>query len=327
MSRHLERLLKIDTLLRNKDRQTAGHLAETLEVSERTIGDDIAFLRDRHFAPIKWSKAKGYYYTDDDWRLPSIILTQGELFALTLGARMLETYSGSAYASELRSAISRLGERLPEQMHVDLQQVADEQIIFRGGGGIDLDPEVWQGLEIACRTQKSVQMTYFTASRNTTSDRQLDPHLLHIYRGTNPYVIGFCHNRQKMLWFRVDRIRKIVVLPNSFERDPTFDAKAHLDQIFQLEAGSDPIDVEIWFDAVTAPYVRERRWHLTQILLEHSGGGVTLKMTVRGINDLKRWVMGYGQGAKVLAPQELIDLVTREMSGMAIHYRSSDESK
>lgn len=89
-----------------------------------------------------------------------------------------------------------------------------------------------------------------------------------------------------------------------------------------MEAGGDPIEVEIWFDAVTAPYIRERRWHPTQTLLDHSGGEVTLKMTVRGINDLKRWVMGYGQGAKVLAPKELIDLVTREMSGMAIHYRS-----
>ena len=316
MSRHLERLLKIDALLRNKERQTADHLAHLLEISERTIREDISFLRDRYFAPIEWSKAKGYHYTDLEWLLPSISLTQGELFALTLGARMLETYSGSAYATELRSAISRLGERLPEQMHVDLQQVADEQIIFRGGGGIDLDPEVWQGLEIACRTQKSVQMTYFTASRNTTSDRKLDPYLLHIYRGTNPYVIGFCHNREKMLWFRVDRIRKILVLPDGFERDPTFDAKAHLDQIFQAEAGGDPIEVKLWFDAVTSPYIRERRWHPTQSLEEHPDGAVTLRMEVPGLNEVKRWVLFYGAGARVLGPPELVEMVRSELAGM-----------
>ena len=321
MSRHLERLLKIDTLLRNRERQTANHLAQILEVSERTIREDISFLRDRYFAPIEWSKAKGYHYTDLEWRLPSISLTQGELFALTLGARMLETYSGSAYATELRSAISRLGERLPEQMYVDLQQVADEQIIFRGGGGIDLDPETWQGLEIACRTQKSVQMTYFTASRNTTSDRKLDPYLLHIYRGTNPYVIGFCHNREKMLWFRVDRIRKILVLPDSFERDPTFDAKAHLDQIFQAEAGGDPIEVKLWFDAVTSPYIRERRWHPTQSLEEHPDGAVTLRMEVPGLNEVKRWVLFYGAGARVLGPPELVVMVRSELAGMNELYK------
>jgi predicted DNA-binding transcriptional regulator YafY len=293
-------------------------------VSERTIGSDIAFLQDRYFAPIEWSKIKGYHYIDLDWRLPTVSLTQGELFALILGARMLEAYAGSTYARDLQSAIARLGERLPEQTWVDLQQIADERIIFRSGGGLDLHPDIWHGLEEACRTQKSVQMTYYTASSNSTSDRQLDPYLLHIYRGTNPYVIGFCHKRQKILWFRVDRIRQLSVLMDTFVRDPNFDAKAHLEAIFQAEVGSEPIDVAIWFDAATTPYVRERQWHPTQIIEEHSDGALTLCMTVRGINDLKRWVMGYGQGAKVLKPKELAEMVKQELAGMVRHYNSLD---
>ncbi len=47
MSRQLERLLRIDELLRSGKRQTATSLAEALERSERTIRNDIAFLRDR----------------------------------------------------------------------------------------------------------------------------------------------------------------------------------------------------------------------------------------------------------------------------------------
>ena len=58
-------------------------------------------------ALLEYQKDKGWYYTDPDWRLPSISLSQGELFALTLGARMLEAYAGSAYLEELRSAIAR----------------------------------------------------------------------------------------------------------------------------------------------------------------------------------------------------------------------------
>jgi predicted DNA-binding transcriptional regulator YafY len=60
MSRHLERLLQIDSLLRSEDRQTAERLAETLEVSERTIRTDIAFLRDRYHAPLEFSRQLGY---------------------------------------------------------------------------------------------------------------------------------------------------------------------------------------------------------------------------------------------------------------------------
>ncbi|GEM_PF-7115655 len=53
MSRHLERLLQIDSLLRNKQRTTNSCLAQTLEVSERTIRSDLAFLRDRFNAPLE----------------------------------------------------------------------------------------------------------------------------------------------------------------------------------------------------------------------------------------------------------------------------------
>jgi predicted DNA-binding transcriptional regulator YafY len=324
MSRHLERLLQLDTLIRSNQRHTVESLAKAVERSDRTVRSDLAFLRDRLGAPLLYKKAKGYHYTDPDWRLPSITLSQGELFALTLGARMLESYAGSAYAEELKGAIARLAERLPEQSWVDLQQLAEERILFRSGVETNLDPEVWRNLEEACRQQKTVQMTYYTASRDATGDRKFDPYLLHIYRGTNPYVIGFCHKRQTTRWFRVDRIRHLECLSDKFVRDPDFDAKAHLEMIFQHEVGSKSFAVAIWFDGATAPYIRERRWHQSQTLEEHPDGSVTLGMTVRGLNDLKRWVLGYGKGAIVREPPELVALVKAEVAGMIERYYASD---
>jgi len=319
-SRHLERLLQIDSLLRTGKRATSASLGKALEVSDRTIRSDLAFLRDRFHAPLEFNRQQGYHYTDSEWRLPSISLTKGELFALTLGARMLEVYGGSAYAAELRSAIARLGERLPEQTWVDLQSIADERIIFRSGAEIDLDPEIWHKLEDACQTRRQVWMRYFTASRNATSERRFDPYLLHIYRGTNAYAIGYCHTRQEVRWFRVDRIKSLQVLEQTFVQDLTFNAKDHLEMIFQHEAGGIPVAVAIWFDAVTAPYIRERRWHPTQEIQEHADGSLTLKMLVRGLNDLKRWVLGYGRGAVVQSPPELVQLVRKEIEGMNQHY-------
>lgn len=63
-------------------------------------------LRDRFLAPLEYQKERGWHYSDPNWRLPSISLSQEELFALTLGARMLEAYAGNAYVEELRSAIA-----------------------------------------------------------------------------------------------------------------------------------------------------------------------------------------------------------------------------
>lgn len=323
MSRHLERLLKIDDLLRSERRCTAVSLGELLEVSERTIRADIAFLRDRYHAPLKFSRKLGFHYTDPDWRLPTISLSRGELFALTVGARMLEAYSGSVYTQELRSAIARLSERLPEQSWIDMGQLAEDHILFRSGAEVDLNPEVWHQLEDACRQQRTVLMTYYTASRNAESERQFDPYLLHIYRGTNPYVIGYCHRRQEVRWFRVDRIRRLSVLTEEFVRRPDFKAKDHLEMIFRHEVGGGRRSVVVWFDAPTAPYIRERRWHPTQKIQEHPDGSLTLNMVVSGLNDVKRWLLGYGKGAIALEPKELVALVKAELSGMVHGYQVS----
>ncbi|MBW4623718.1 MAG: transcriptional regulator [Cyanosarcina radialis HA8281-LM2] len=321
MSLRLERLLEIDRLLRSRSHQTSISLAQILEVSERTIRGDLAWLRDRFHAPLEYQKKTGWRYTDLAWRLPTISLSKGELFALTLGARMLAAYAGSAYEEELRSSIERLSERLPEQTWIDLQQLADERIIFRSGAQmVNLDPQIWQQLLEACRTSKRVWIHYYAATRLQESERVIDPYLLHIYRATNPYIIGFCHKRQEMRWFRIDRIMELKVLDETFDRDPSFDAKTYLQKIFQHEVGGHPVPVAIWFDASTAPFIRERRWHVTQEIVEGADGSLTLHLVTSGLNDLKRWVLGYGKGAVVQAPPELVALVREEIEGMQKHY-------
>ncbi|WPF87559.1 WYL domain-containing protein [Cyanobacterium aponinum AL20118] len=317
MSRHLERLLEIDNLIRGREKQTSVSLASTLEVSDRTIRNDLDFLRDRFFAPLKYSKTKGWYYTDHNWRLPTISLSKGELFALTLGARMLSAYAGSGYEQELRSSIERLSERLPENTWVDLQQLADEKVIFRSGAEmINLDPNIWQLLLKACRNENKVWMLYYVASRNADSERIIDPYILYIHRATNPYLIGFCHKRLEYRWFRVDRIREIKILDETFVKKADFDAQAYLKQIFQYEVGGKPVTVKIRFNKHTAPFIRERRWHETQTIEEHDDGSLTLSMFTSGLNDLKRWILSYGSGAIALEPPELVELLRDEIQQM-----------
>jgi predicted DNA-binding transcriptional regulator YafY len=325
MSRQLERLLQIDVLLRSGGRYTAESLGQALDRSERTIRSDLDFLRDRFDAPLVWSKSKGYHYTDPNWSLPTIPLSRGEVFALTLGARMLAAYAGSAYQEELRSAIEQLSKRLPNETLVDLQQVADSRVLFRPGAVVDLKPDIWQKLEFACQTCRQVEMVYFTATRNAQSERVFDPYILHFSR-TNPYVTGFCHWRQAILDFRVDRIRSLKVLPESFEIAPSFNPQAHFSGAFQHELGGEPTAVAIWFDAVTAPYIRERQWQSNQEIDEHPCGSLTLHFVTRGLNEVRRWVLFYGRGAIVRQPPELVEMVKAEISGMSDQYLQGLES-
>ncbi|MEM1256456.1 MAG: WYL domain-containing transcriptional regulator [Cyanobacteria bacterium P01_H01_bin.21] len=319
----LERLLQLDELLRSRYCQTANTLADELECNEKTVRTYINYMRDRFDAPIEYSRKQGWHYTNADWRLSSVALTRGEIFALTLGARMLAAYGGSAYGTELQSAIEQLVKRLPEQSWVDLHQLVDEHVMFRSGAELDLDPEVWQILAQACQKKQQVWMRYATPGK-PISARRLDPYILHFSRN-NPYVTGWCHKRNMARWFRIDRIQEIKLLDEQFEVDPSFDRQTHVASAFQHEVGGTPQEVAIWFDAPTAPYIRERRWHPTQQIEEHADSSLTLRIMVRGMNEVKRWVLFYGRGAKVLDPPELVGMVRDEVQGMKHLYRLDNE--
>lgn len=320
----LERLLHLDELLRSQHRPTARSLADSLECNEKTVRRYIDYLRDRFDAPIENNRKQGYYYTNSNWRLSSVALTRGEVFALTLGARMMAAYGGSAYGKELQSAIEQLVKRLPEQSWINLHQLVDEHVMFRSGAELDLDPEVWETLERACRQKQQVWMRYATPGK-AVSERRLDPYVLHFSRN-NPYITGWCHKRNDIRWFRIDRIQEIKLLDEKFEIHASFDQETHVTSAFQHEVGGTPQEVAIWFDGPTAPYIRERRWHPSQRIAEHPDGALTLRMLVRGLNEVKRWVLFYGQGAKVLEPPELVAMVRDEVQGMSAHYGQEKSS-
>ena len=315
--RRLERLLAIDELIRSPHRNTAPQMGEQLEVSERTIRNDLDFLRDRFDAPLEFTPEAGWHYTDPNWRLPSIPVNQGELFALTLGARMLESYSGSIYQAQLRAIIQRLANRLPEKTQFNLWQLAEEYVHFRVGGEIDLDPQVWSSLIAAHSESKSIEILYYSPKRQQASKRVIDPYVLDIYRASNPYVWGYCHLRQEVRQFRIDRIRSLEILNQTFVKDPEFNLQNLLDKSFQYEVGGNIYNVAIRFDHATAPYITERKWHQTQEIETHEDGSITLRFSATGLNDIKRWVLGYGRGAIAKSPPELVKMLQRETSIMA----------
>jgi len=88
------RLLRIDEELRAGNRVNATTLAEKIGgVSSRTIQRDIEYMKLFHNAPIEWDEHnKTYYYTEANFFIKSIQLTEGELFSVALFDQLLELF-------------------------------------------------------------------------------------------------------------------------------------------------------------------------------------------------------------------------------------------
>jgi hypothetical protein len=91
--------------------------------------------------------------------------------------------------------------------------------------------------------------------------------------------------------------------------------------------GGEAQAVAIWFDAQTAPYIRERQWHPSQQIEEHGGGALTLRLMVRGLNKVKRWVLFYGKGAIALEPTALVEMIQAEVSIMHCQYEQKQRDE
>jgi predicted DNA-binding transcriptional regulator YafY len=83
-------------------------------------------MRNQLSSPIAFSKARrGYYYSEDTDRLPFLQLSEGELISLYLAERMMHQFRGTRFEPDLRRAISKLNEMLPDGVSVRLDQIPD----------------------------------------------------------------------------------------------------------------------------------------------------------------------------------------------------------
>jgi proteasome accessory factor B len=120
--------------------------------------------------------------------------------------------------------------------------------------------EIYATLEGATRFHKRVTLTYQTATTGLTSRRDLDPYAM-VYREGAWLVVGWCHLRQEVRSFRVDRIREAVMAPKpkspDLERPVNFDVKAYATRSPWTFTSEPPEEVQLAVLAAGAEVLNE----------------------------------------------------------------------
>ena len=307
------RLFRVDHLIRAGSYPNATTMAADLEVHPRTIHRDLDFLRDSWGAPLEYCpQHHGFFYRDSDYAVPLLRLSEGELVALCLAERVMQQYRGTPYEHDLATAFRKLTSHLPEQVTIDLSHLAGS-FSFRGPGTDVGDLRCFRRLTRAVCEGRQLELLYWTASRDETCRRVVDPYHLTSISG-EMYMIAFCHLREGVRMFVPSRIRSARETGERFERPAEFRIEDYLDGTFRAMRGEGkPSRVRLRFTAEAARYVREKEWHPTQQLKEQRDGGVELTFRLSHLEEVKRWVMSYGAKCRVLEPAELRGMVREEL--------------
>ena len=115
------RIIEIDRLLQTGEWYTAKEISEKIEgggYSPRTIQRDIDYMRDTLNAPIE-SDTCGYRYTEPNFFVKSIPLTEGEAFSVAILNPLLEQYRNTPLENQLRSVFKKIVACLPNHVTVD----------------------------------------------------------------------------------------------------------------------------------------------------------------------------------------------------------------
>jgi predicted DNA-binding transcriptional regulator YafY len=311
------RLISIILMLQRRGTLKASELAEELGVSERTVHRYMGML-DEMGIPIYSERGPyGGFSLVRGYKLPPLVFTPEEATALYLGAELVKDIWGASYHDATVAATAKLDNVLPEALLQEVDQ-AQRGLVVTGWLRRDYGPwaPILDDLRRCVARRRRVALTYQSFRQETTT-RTVDPYALALQWG-NWYLAAFCHLREDMRTFRIDRIQRVEPTDENFEVPPGFDARAYLERM----AGQRPeayYRVVVRFDLEVAHIVRERReeW---QDLVEHSDGSVTLAFDASELDWPCRWVLTYQDRATVLSPPELAARVRDAARSIAARY-------
>ncbi len=218
----------------------------------------------------------GYVIDLKRFKMPEVRLTRDEISALVLAASVAHAMPGGTYPKIVDLALKKLAFDLPELPDTPTEfprpahnaptvLVHFPEAQRRLASAAQQSPrpelgEIYATLEAATRLRKRVTLTYQAATNGLVSRRDLDPYAM-VYREGAWLVVGWCHLRQEVRSFRVDRIHEAQMAPKpkspDFERPADFDVKAYATRspwTFTTEA---PEEVQLALSAEAAEVANE----------------------------------------------------------------------
>jgi proteasome accessory factor B len=318
MADQAERLKWLDKEISKGKHPNASALAEKFEISLATAYRDIDYLKYILRAPLNYDYGtEGYTYTAK-FKLPAIKPTEGELAALLVIGQLRKSYEGTGLESVCQQAADLLSSKLKEHETVDTSSL--DQILQ-----VEIDPfpqidlGVFQDLLRAISNNESIVIKYFSGQKAVVVDKPCDPYHLLNFKD-NWYLVAFCHEKQDFRDFLCSRILHVENTNVTFLPDPDFSLATHKreSQLFAAEAPQ--VEIVAEFDKYAAHWIRLKTVHPTQEVTERSDGSLEVRFQVSSMENIMRWILSFGEHARILAPQDLQERVRRAVGRMNYLY-------
>jgi predicted DNA-binding transcriptional regulator YafY len=221
------RLLRLLSLLQTPRDWTGAELADRLEVSPRTIRNDVDRLRALGY-PVHATRGPiGGYRLEAGATLPPLLLEDDEAVAVAIGLRSATGGAVAGIEETSLRALAKLEQVLPPRLRARVNTLQTYTMHVRDprsrGASTSVDSALLTELAAACRDRRALRFDY-ADRRGDASQRRVEPYRV-VSWGQRWYLVAWDVDRADWRTFRVDRVAPGMSLGTRFTPRELTDAE------------------------------------------------------------------------------------------------------
>ncbi|MDQ2663112.1 MAG: WYL domain-containing protein [Candidatus Eremiobacteraeota bacterium] len=289
--------------------------------STRSLRRYLAILADAGF-PWYFDRPSNTYRFADGYSLKRLELSSSEMFGL-VALRAIGASLGGAIGTYVDDVTAKIVGSSGRGTQDRVQ--APPSVAFRLAE-IQLDEQgerVFAQLSAAERNARTIAFAY-SDKEGHASERTADPYGFIVSSG-RVYCVAYDHDRKDMRTFAVDSIAELDVQGRTFTRPADFNIERFAASSISGVLHSDATTrVCVRFAARVAKAAVAARVVAGRDIRRNAEGSVEIAYDVADVDELVRWVLGWGSQAEVISPPDVRDrlrMVLAEVSSKYELYR------
>ena len=273
-------------------------------VSKRTVQLDIQMLRSDKLgynAPIEVYERKFYKYTEPNFSITNIPLTENDMGILAETVEVLKQFKDFSLFGELGGIIQKLEDKVySEQSNRSAVIHLDKNDDLKGLEHLDV-------LYQAILKKIALTLTYQSFKAREAAEIVFHPFILKEFNN-RWFIVGRKSKKDPIMTLALDRIVNIDYNLDVDYLNENFDGDKYYKNTIGVTVKNDESIVKavLKFDRLNAPYVLTKPLHSTQKVVEKlKDGGVIVKVKVHHNYEFERLILGFGKSVEVLEPSGL----------------------
>ena len=289
------------------------------EISDRTLRNDIKFLKDEKDAPIfKATNTEPFYYYVRKFSIKEQIISDEDIDYFKQAADMLKKVAGLSFGAELDEIIKKLENRV----HTNIPERSnfiqfENQVITLGLNWLD-------DLFNSIKNKSVLRVSYLPFHYEIAKDLVFHPYLLKQYRN-RWFVFGRIDENNFLTIFALDRIKGIKNSKNIYIENNLFDPEEYFNNLVGVSVKKDSKieNILIKVKSSQLQYVLSKPIHNNQELVKkYKNGDAMIKLNLFINYELVSQLMGYGSTIEVIEPQFLRDQIKVDILSLEKIYNS-----